>query len=189
MGLACFWIGVGGSPAETKLNDEFVIQIKKAGSSLGDELNELKGIEQKKRELANEIESLKMHEVESVELLSGGVKAAIVLSVAVIGIIAGQMWNSTQMSALLAFVFGSIAAALLMLLGRKKPVSTDTRLSVRESDLTDLIEEEKELLKKHSIILQNKSIGETLKLIDSIKEWETGLKLKQEILSRKKPLE
>ncbi|MCH8299322.1 MAG: AAA family ATPase [Candidatus Marinimicrobia bacterium] len=179
----------GQEELEAKLSDEFVIQIKEAGGSLRDELNELKGIEQKKKELANEIESLRMHDVESVELLSGGVKAAIVLSVAVIGIIAGQMWNSTQMSALLAFVFGSIAAALLMLLGRKKPVSTDTRLSVRESDLTDLIEKEEELIEKYSNILSDSSIEETLKLIDSVKEWKTELKLMQEIRSDKKPLE
>lgn len=174
---------------EKKLKDEHVIQIKEAGESLRDELNELKGIKKKKAEIEGKIEGLKEKEPEQVEFLSGGVKAAIVIAVAAAGVIVGQLWNSTQMSALLAFVFGTVAAALLMLLGKKKYAPTDTRLSVRESDLTDLIDREHELLKKYSIILSNRSIRETLKLIDSIKEWETELKLKQEILSRKKPIE
>ena len=174
---------------EKKLNDEHVIQIKEAGESLRDELNELKGIKKKKAEIEGKIAGLKEKEPEEVEVLSGGVKAAIVIAVAAAGVIVGQLWNSTQMSAILAFVFGSIAAALLMLLEKKKYAPSDTRLSVRESDLTDLIDREDELLKKYSIILSNRNISETLKLIDSIKVWETELKLKQEILSRKKPME
>ena len=178
----------GRGELEAKLNGDFVIQINEAGKPLRDELNELRRIEKKKVEIGNEIERLKKEVPEKVETLSGGVKAAIVIAVVAAGIIVGQLWNSTQMSALLAFVFGSIAAALLMLLGRKKPVSTDTRLSVRKSDLTDLIEKEEELRNKYSNILSDSSINETLKLIDSIKTWETELKLMQKILSDKKPL-
>jgi len=93
-----------------------------------------RGIEKKKDGIENEKKGLKKKEPEKVETLSGGVQAAIVVAVAAVGVIVGQLWNSTQMSALLAFVFGSIAAALFTLFRRKKTAPADTLLSVREVD-------------------------------------------------------
>ena len=178
----------GEEKLEEKLNDDLVIQIKKAGESLRNELNELKSVTKKKEELEDKIEGLKKKEPEQVKTLSGGVKAVIVIVAVAAGVAIGQLWN-LHISAMLGTLFGTLVAIILWLLGKKKPATTDTRLSVRESDLTELIEREEKLLDKHSILLSNNSINELLKAIDDIKEWKTELRLTQDILSGKKPIE
>ena len=176
---------------EEKRKDGRVAALSSLEGSPEEELKELKSLAKEVETVKNKIESLNDTGGDVERELTAAWKVALTVAAAALGVLIGQMYDSTHLSSLLAVLLAVITLLILTKLKFRFGRSGETagRLKQMEDNLDDHMKRQDELKLKFDILLNNNDISELLKVLDDMRKWDTISETTAEFLKGKKPLE